>query len=852
MQVEQTRLGDINTLFVNSVGATASTVQIWFRAGSALEDNSNQGIAHFLEHMFFKGTPTRPGAAIAQEVESFGGEINAFTSFDYTCYYINAPANKTSRALEILMDMVTNPMFKGEDFPSERDVVFEEYRRAIDNPSQYHFLQLQKNCFEGGYQHPILGREETIKSFTEEQLRSFRNRYYNLQNAMVVVAGDLHERAPLEQIIKEVTLPAGEHSEFGPFTLPAKAKINVHTKPIRQATLTMALTAFDYTDPEASAEDLGINCLAHGETSRLYQSMVAETSICNGIAGSSMYFAHGGCHMIKTSFPIENMSKVLAAFENTLKAVLIEGPKEQEVKKIKNQYVASKIYEKESLEAFAFTLGHGFAQNGDIFCEDGFINRIKETPARKVSLALPHVFSRPVHLTLQVPEETKTAPLERMLSSFQIKINKLAKAQIDKTKPIKSARTKHDPAVQMVDVVPGIRLIHRLNPLTPTFVLHQYIKGGITAETKKDCGKHSMLARMMSYGYKGMPYQQLKQDLEAKSASLSGFSGKNAYGLTMHGQTTDFDSLLGHFTGTLLHPEVPEKYFKHERKVILRMLDNQKEDPVKQVFRNWYQLVFNAHPYSLEASGTPDTLKKMTPTMLKNMHRLHMNKEEILFTYCGDLDLETVLQKLRTRLAKLKARKGPKPLKHPWKGISGERVHIEFKREQIQVVIGKPAFKLTSHEDLYLKMITAHLSGQGSELFVEVRDRQGLCYAVQPIHVTALEAGCWGIYIGSGHDKREKAIEAIQSILKRLSEQGLSREEFDRIKVMLDGQQKMAIQTNEDFAQFYSVPALHGLGLDFQHDGQVEVADASYDKFQKFLKEFMGGKWNVVTAGPMD
>ena len=160
MQVEQTRLGDINTLFINSVGATASTVQIWFRAGSALEDKDNQGIAHFLEHMFFKGTPTRPGAAIAQEVESFGGEINAFTSFDYTCYYINAPANKTDRALEILMDMVTYPMFKGEDFPSERDVVFEEYRRALDNPSQYHFMQLQGSCFKGGYQHPILDRRE--------------------------------------------------------------------------------------------------------------------------------------------------------------------------------------------------------------------------------------------------------------------------------------------------------------------------------------------------------------------------------------------------------------------------------------------------------------------------------------------------------------------------------------------------------------------------------------------------------------------------------------------------------------------------------------------------------------------
>lgn len=851
MQVNQTRLGDINTLFVNSVGATASTVQIWFRAGSALESHDNQGIAHYLEHMFFKGTPKRPGAAIAQEVESFGGEINAFTSFDYTCYYINAPSNKTAQALEILMDMVTNPMFKGEDFPAERDVVFEEYRRALDNPSQYHFLQLQKNCFEGGYQHPILGREDTIKSFSEQQLRDFRNRYYNLQNSMVVVAGDLTERPELEKIISRVRLPDGQKSEFGKFTLPMKAQIDVHAKPIRQATLTMALAAHEYTDPAASAEDLGINCLAHGETSRLYQALVASTSICNGIAGSTMYFANGGCHMIKTSFPVENLNKVLKAFETVLSDLLADGPREDEVQKIKNQYVASKVYEKESLEAFAFTLGHGFAQNGDIFCEEGFINRIKDTPAHKVAIALPELFTRPLHLTLQVPEGTKQAPMAKSLAAFQGRIQKVARAQLSKAKPLKTMKTSYDPAVNMVEVVPGVHLIHRLNPLTPTFVLHHYAKGGISAETSKDCGKHSMLARMMGYGYKGMPYQQLKQDLEAKSASLSGFGGKNAYGLTMHGQSADFDSLLNHFVGTLQHPEIPEKYFKHEQKVILRMLDNQKEDPVKQAFRHWYQMVFHAHPYSLDASGTPESIKKMTPVLLKRLHQQHLAKEEMLFTYCGDMDLETVLVKLRKGLTSIKGRKGAKPAKHPWKGKTGQRFHLEMKREQIQIVIGKPAYKLTAIEDMYLKMISAHLSGQGSELFVEVRDRQGLCYAVQPVHVTALEAGCWGIYIGSGHDKRDRAIEAIMAILSRLSKSGLTKAEFERIKVMLDGQQRMAIQTNEDWAQFYSVPALHGLGLEFQHKGQQKINEASYEEFQKFLRTFMADGWNVVTAGPL-
>ena len=101
----------LETLFINSPGSKAASVQIWFRAGSALEKKKDFGIAHFLEHMFFKGTQKRPGAKIAREVESYGGEINAFTSFDYTCYYINTPSTQIKKTIEILMDMVANPLF---------------------------------------------------------------------------------------------------------------------------------------------------------------------------------------------------------------------------------------------------------------------------------------------------------------------------------------------------------------------------------------------------------------------------------------------------------------------------------------------------------------------------------------------------------------------------------------------------------------------------------------------------------------------------------------------------------------------------------------------------------------------
>ena len=850
MKIEQVELDNkLNTLFINSPGCSAGTVQMWFRAGSALEKTDNEGIAHFLEHMFFKGTPSRPGHQLAHDIESYGGEVNAFTSFDYTCYYINTPSIFMDKSVDILLDMVANPLFGQDDFPAERQVVFEEYRRAMDNPSQYNFIQLQKTSFDGGYAHPILGREDTILNFSPEQIKYFREKFYNLENALLVVAGDLKDRSALEKKISSFRLPHGDKSNFGAFKLKEKSTINVHDKDIRQATLTLCIQSPDYSDDKSAAQDLAINCLAHGETSRFYQALVAKTSLCNGVAGSTMYFANGGTHMLKMSFPVENLAKVSKLFMQTLQDVVSKGFKGEELSKIKNQYISSKIYERESIESYAFSLGHGFAQSGNIYCEDEFIEKIRRTTPEEVNDAMIEILRQATHFTLQVPKGTNLKPQESELKKWQGQIKTLGSKLKPVAEKVKHTGSTYDSAVQLVDLKPGIKLIYRQNKMTPTFVMHAYLKGGQAHETEKSAGQHHLLSRLMTYGYQGMKYEKLKNELETLSSSLNGFSGKNAYGLTLHGQTKDFEKLGQHFFGTLYHPEIPKKFFEHERKVILRALDNQKEDPMKQAFKAFYKMVFNQHPYSLDLAGTPASIKTFTTAALSKLHQSHLKGTELVLTYCGDLDFAVIYPFMREMVKDLAPRKVKSKVKRALKPLTNQKTHLDFKREQTQIVIGAPAFHMGQKEDLFLKMITAHLSGQSSDLFVEVRDRQGLCYSVSPVHISALEAGCWGIYIGSGHDKTDQAIEAILGIIGKLRDKGVSREEFERIKTMMDGQNLLGIQTNEDYAQLYSISVLHGLGMDYAHKNNDAVRHAKYEDFQAFLNKFFNKKWNIVKAG---
>ena len=847
---ELTLKNNLKTLFVHAPGSTAATVQIWFRAGSSLETIDNEGIAHFLEHMFFKGTATRPGAKIAHEIETFGGEINAFTSFDYTCYYINTPTTCLQKSAEILLDMVSNPEFKNDDLIPERGVVFEEYRRSIDNPNQFAFSKLQDSAFLGSYAHPILGREETIKNFSREQLIEFRKNHYNLSNALFVVAGDLTNREELISLIENYKLPAGAESVFTPFNLKKESSIEVHHKDVGMATLTIVLQAPEYLSPNAVGEDLAINCLGYGETSRLYEALVLDKTLANHASSSTMFMIKGGAHFIRLSFPFKNISALFKKFAAVIDKTIEEGIEPAEVQKIKNQYISSKIYEQESIEAFTFSLGHSYAQTGDINCEEEFINKMKKINPSEVNKALKKIFSNNAHFCLQIPSKESLTTAKKELQKLHADLNKVkAKIKKETTDQFKTLLSKHDPQVKLLKLSPGISLLYRQNLMTPTFVLQAYMRGGITEESKKNNGTYGFMGTLLTKGYGKITYETIRQDLEEKSSGLSGFSGKNAYGLLMHGLSEHFHTLSAHFIGSFYEPSFPVKMLQHEKQLALRSLISQKEDPVKQCFKEAQRLFFGEHPYSMQPMGTPETIKKIAAKDLINLHKKNLKDKEILFNYCGDADLSEVLNILTPLIDKLPARK-PKPVIYKkYKPYSNIQKFISFNREQTQILYGISCGKMGSPENLYLKMLTSHLSGQSSELFVEVRDRQGLCYTAQPIHHTALEGGYFGIYMASGHDKVPAAVAAIKTLLNKIKENGLSKEDFLRIKSMIKGQNLLNVQTNEDFASIYAVPVLQGESIDYYYNNNKEIEDLVYEDFQKNIKKVLANKWNTIIVG---
>ena len=838
----------LKCIFLHSKGLPTASVQVWFRAGSALEGGDDLGIAHFLEHMFFKGTHRRPGPKLVREIESLGGEINAFTSFDYTCYYINAPKAHLKRAVDILLDMVSNPVFKEEDLLPERDVVFEEFRRSVDSPNQFAFSQIQKTSFTGSYSHPILGEERTIKKFSKRQLEKFRSRFYNTQNAFLLTAGDLGRKKALISTIESFRLPSGTTSRFPKFGLKNSATLNIHTKEVAMATLSIAVEAPEFDHPDAAAEDLAVNCLGHGESSPLHRALVVDSSLANAVSSSTMFMRRGGVHFIKMAFPTDLLGNVLTMFTSVILDCLKEGFSDKDITKIKNQYVASKIYNLESLESHAMSIGHGYAQTGNLDGDDEFIERIKRERPSDVNARFRNIFQRPLHLSLQIPPSICATDTRKTLASFQKSFQRKLKDNRGGGRRYPTVQSKYDPALKSVPLKNGIHLLYRHNPLSPTFVLQTYIRGGLADETPSRSGSYHILSAMLAKGHEGMPYAELKLDLEHISASFSGFSGKNSYGTAVHAMSKDFPKIISHAFGSLFSPSFDAKIFQLEKKLTLRNIDKAKEDPLKICFQKVARLFFEGHPYSLSHLGTKASVRSLKRADLRALHAKNINKREMLVTYCGDMDIGELLRQLDAPLECLGSRAPQKMRKVP----TGHRASVSFTRfdrEQTQIFTGIKTGGLGHPDDLFLTLLTAHLSGQSSQLFLEVRDRLGLCYAIQPIYFTALEGGYWGIYMASGHDKVDRAFKAIDDILWDIQQNGITKREFDTLKTMIEGQNLVNIQTNEDHAGAHSPSVLYGRGIDYFYEKNCAIHKMTYPAFTKAVSKILSKKRSAVVVG---
>lgn len=365
------------TIIAEQLPVEAVNLNIWFQVGSSVEPDAINGMAHFLEHMMFKGTPNLKPGEFDRLVEQRGGMMNAATSQDYTHYYITtAPQNFTELA-PLQLELVTNPSLPEDEFQREKKVVLEEIRRSEDNTMRRTYARAMETCFQSlPYRRPVLGPAEVISEVTPEQMREFHRQWYHPQNMTVSVVGNL----PVETLINTVTEAWEKIAPQCYSPLPTSVSFPAPEKPfseivrnsyqdsqLQQARLVMLwrVPGLDNLQ-ETYALDVLAAILGQGKVSRLFRQLREEKKLVSAIAAGNSTQKLQGHFSVSAKLPQENLEQVEKAIVEQIKRLQQEEVSSTELNRIQAKVANSYIFGNEKPSDRANLYGYFFSQLGDL------------------------------------------------------------------------------------------------------------------------------------------------------------------------------------------------------------------------------------------------------------------------------------------------------------------------------------------------------------------------------------------------------------------------------------------------------------------------------------------------------
>ncbi len=358
--------------------APVVTHMLWYRVGAADEPLGVSGIAHFFEHLMFKGTREIAPGEFSRIVARNGGDLNAFTSWDYTAYYERIARDRLDLVMRMEADRMRNLQFSDETFASERDVIVEERRQRIDNnPGAVLGERMRAMLWpHHPYGTPIIGWLHEIQSLDRETALDFYRTWYAPNNAVLVVAGDIDaaELRPLAErhygrLRPTRNLPARNWVQDPPSIGPMR--VTHRDEKVRQPSLSRMYRAISYGTDEgrqAHALDVAVEVLGGSETSRLYRALVEDQRIAVSAGASASMSGLGGGSVSVWATPAEGVAieRVEAALDEVLAEFLRGGPTEAELERAKSSLSAAAIYARDSQQSLANIYGASLAQGESV------------------------------------------------------------------------------------------------------------------------------------------------------------------------------------------------------------------------------------------------------------------------------------------------------------------------------------------------------------------------------------------------------------------------------------------------------------------------------------------------------
>lgn len=823
-QLHKTVLDNGLTLLVKETPSTkVATVQLWVKAGSVYEEENEGGITHLIEHMIFKGTPARKAGEIAAAIEEAGGKINAYTSFEYTVYHATLSARHWGLALDVISDAVLNSTFDQNELEREKKVVLEEISMREDQPQTRMFQALMDKSYQlHPYRLPIIGTRESVSSFSRADIVNYVQKHYHPENFTVVIVGDVRFR-DVENRVRELlsNIPKGENvSPQLPQESPREeAELFKLSGDIKQTHLALSFPITPFDHPDSPVMDVIAGVLGQGETSRLYHQLRNEQGLVYQINASAFTPRDAGLFEI---FATLDSAKINATLAKTLEEVfkLKYTPiDEAELARVKRNLESDFVFGLERVEGQARIIGSFEFLAGDPR-EDEYLSRIRSV-TREDIMRVAAAYFAPEKLVAGfiAPRKISVDLDKEQMAEIAGQADNMARNGV----PSSLVANSYLPNVYHYRLANGIRLIVREDTRVPTVAIRAIFAGGLRSESDATNGAFAFISQLLPKGTTELSYRQLAIKVADMAGDISGFNGKNTFGVTADFLARFFEPGLQLVNDVIRKPAFNQEEAEKIRPELLSQLKHQEDSLPTLAFLNFNRTLFQGHPYGLNTAGNKTAIQGFTIDQLMAIYNRHTTPDKMVLAVAGAVkadEVRDVVEKIfgdwqppanapGTSALEEESILPPEPPNRP------ELVTVVKDREQLHLIIGFLGTTMTNSDRYRLEILDTILSGQSGRLFVSLRDEQSLAYSLSSFSQPGVDTGSFGIYIGTSPDKKDLTIKAVWKELFKARQELISEAELAKAINLLIGQYELGLQTHGSQAMEMGLNETYNLGLDF-------------------------------------
>ena len=834
-------------LFLPDADAPAAAVQAWLPAGSLSEAEGREGLAHFLEHMIFKGSRRLALGELAARTEEAGGDVNAYTLNEATYYHLTCLPGGAAKCLDALAEALWWPRFDAAEVARERGVILEEIRSTEDQPEQRLQQELYRRAFgsDHPFGRPILGTRRSVSRVDRSVLRRYHRRCYHPARTVIVLAGPVAEKPILRLLRRKLAgldaawgsvPPSSAHAvpplpERGPraFTLHGGASL---------AYLELAFAVPPFTHPDAPALEVLSMLLGSGDSSRLYKRLCVDRPLMHDVSSDAFFTAGPGLFFVGGAAEPRRAARAGEEMLRTAADLIRENPPAaEELARVRTLFWTDLEFRRESAAGQAHLAGYFQLMAGDARFAERYLGKLLRVTREEV-LSAGARWLRPGGLTAGAffPERADgggdaRAFREGIRRGLELrgggKALLPARGEDRRPSPLPDARPRPRPSARARGKRPpqefrlfrGARLMVLPGGEARVFALRAAFLGGQRLEGSERAGWHSLMADAAPMASRAVPSEEMARRVDSLGASIGGNGGRSSFGLYASGHSSLLEEISNLFCQVLCGPAFEEKDVALARREADATRRGDRDDLAQRSRLHALALLYGPHPFGRHPLGGRATLARADGARLRREWGRWALPENLVLGAAGDVDPGELARLLSRRLKKgwrgspaWRPFRPPAPPQAPRRprlrrlGVSGaSQSHLQM------AFLGA---SLADPRRFALSVTAAVLGSQSGGLFWELRERRGLAYESNVSCEEALDRGPFVLFAATAPGAEAEALRVMRAEVARVREKGLGAEELARAKAFLIGELLRSRQRAGARAAELAYGALYGLGVD--------------------------------------